>query len=79
MSVTVKGYFQVATERAVLIEVDGEEMWFPFSQITDDSMIDDMIERDDYVEIEVSDWIAEQKGLAGPTERDDFLDLGDDQ
>ena len=49
------------TAKALLIKMaDGEEMWFPQSQITDDSEV--------YAEghegtLEVTEWIAKEKGL----------------
>ena len=53
---TLKGVeIKAETAKAILIEVDEEEIWIPLSQITD---------RDDDVgEITMSAWIAREKGL----------------
>mgnify|MGYP001190379444 CR=1 FL=1 len=47
------------TDNAVLIEVDGDNHWIPLSQVK--SMHFNMHEKGTIV---ISDWIAEQKGLA---------------
>lgn len=49
------------TEKALLVDIDGEEHWLPKSQIHDDSEV--------YAEggegvLVITEWIAEQKGLA---------------
>lgn len=49
-----------ATEKAILVEVGGEEMWVPQSQIDDDSEVWE--ERQEGTLI-VSEWWAERKGL----------------
>lgn len=50
------------TDRAFkLILDDGEEVWMPKSQVSDP---DDYQEGDTNVSMSVTDWIAEQKGLA---------------
>jgi hypothetical protein len=58
MSVTVECTRKHETDNAVLIVVDGEDVWIPLSQV--DSMHFDG--RGDG-SIVVSDWIAKQKGL----------------
>lgn len=51
-----------ATGKAFLLVLeDGEQVWMPFSQIAD---VDDYAEGDEDVTISVTEWIAEQKGLA---------------
>jgi len=58
-----------ASERAVKVRLpDEEEVWFPFSQIDEES-IPDMFGGDELrsgaeVKISVTEWIAKQKGLA---------------
>jgi len=44
-----------ATEKSVLLIVDGEKVWLPFTQIKD-------FDADDQVVV-CSEWIAEEKGL----------------
>jgi hypothetical protein len=53
------------TSKAVCVMCDGEEMWFPDSQISDDSDIHVGcdFERGEEGVITVSEWIAKQKGL----------------
>lgn len=57
------GYYDIGgtllkeTEEAILLDVDGDEVWLPKSQIEFDG------ERGDYIEVEVPDWLSEQKGL----------------
>ncbi|MGD2215169.1 MAG: hypothetical protein PVJ64_00380 [Gemmatimonadales bacterium] len=48
---------------AVLVEIDEEEYWIPYSQIHDDSEICSQSERGEEGQIIISEWIAEQKGL----------------
>lgn len=45
---------------ALLVAVDGKEVWIPQSQIDDDSEVFEVGNRGELV---VSQWIAEQKGL----------------
>jgi hypothetical protein len=58
MSVTVECVRKHETDNAVLIDVDGEDVWIPLSQV--ESMHFDA--RGDG-SIVISDWIAQQKGL----------------
>jgi hypothetical protein len=48
------------TEKAILVEVEGEQFWIPQSQVEDDSEVYKAGTEGDLV---ISDWIAEQKGL----------------
>jgi hypothetical protein len=48
------------TDKALLVEIDGDEHWIPKSQIDDDS---EVYQEGDEGELVVSLWIAEQKGL----------------
>ena len=45
-----------ASDKAVLIEIDEEDFWLPYSQIVD--------WRPEENSVEITEWIAEQKGLA---------------
>lgn len=47
------------TEKAVQIEVDGEEFWLPRSQLFDD----DELPETGSVRIKMASWIAKAKGL----------------
>lgn len=47
------------TEKALLVEVDGEQTWVPRSQVDDDS---EVWEDGQEGTLTVSRWIAEQKG-----------------
>lgn len=48
------------SEKAVLVRIEGEELWIPKSQIRDDS---EVYQKDDEGFLVMSEWIAEQKGL----------------
>lgn len=48
------------TDRALLVEIDGEEHWIPKSQILDDS---EVYEEGGEGVLVVTTWIAKQKGL----------------
>ena len=49
-----------ATERAFLVRIEGEEHWFPQSQICDDS---EVYKAGDEGTLVITRWIAQQKGL----------------
>lgn len=53
---------EVETERAILVEIEGEKVWVPKSQIHDDSEV--YSKRSGGGVLIVSRWWAEQKGLA---------------
>lgn len=48
------------TDKALLVEIDGDEHWIPKSQIDDDS---EVYQEGDEGELVVSMWLAEQKGI----------------
>lgn len=48
------------TDKALLCDIGGEEMWLPKSQIAD---ADDYCDGDEDVEIAITDWLAKEKGL----------------
>lgn len=54
---------KAVTERAILFVIEGEEVWIPLSQIAE-------ADRDQYEggdgegSVSITDWIANQKGLA---------------
>jgi hypothetical protein len=49
------------TDAALLVDVDGEETWFPKSHISEESEVQ---HEGDAGTLIVTRWIAEQKGLA---------------
>jgi len=49
------------TDKALLCEIEGEEMWIPKSQIQDDS---EVFAEGDEGDLIISEWIAKEKGLA---------------
>lgn len=55
----IGGIFLQETEDAILLEVDGDSIWLPKSQIE----YDESTERGDYMEVAVPDWLCDQKGL----------------
>lgn len=63
MPVSVDATVIRETELAVLVEVDGEEVWIPDSQIDDDSEIYVGAGEGTEGVLVVNDWIAKQKGL----------------
>jgi hypothetical protein len=48
------------TDKAILVEIDGEEYWIPQSQVDDDS---EVYQEGDKGVLVISHWIAVQKGL----------------
>ena len=62
MSVTIQGDYVLHTDKAVLLNIDGEEIWLPNSQIEECEPFDTLTEGESTT-LEISDWIAEQKGL----------------
>jgi hypothetical protein len=48
------------TDKAFLVEIDGDEVWLPFSQVAD---FNDYAEGDEDLELSVTEWIANEKGL----------------
>lgn len=49
-----------STEKALLVQIDGEEHWIPHSQIDDDS---EVYKAGDAGELVISEWIAKEKKL----------------
>jgi len=52
------------TQKALLVDIDGQEMWIPFSQIYEHDGNLDYIQKHTKINLVLSGWIAEQKGLA---------------
>ena len=52
-----------STDKAVLVEIDGDKEWIPISQIRDASVDLDELEKGDPVTITIPEWLAEEKGL----------------
>lgn len=50
------------TERAMLVHIDGEEVWLPLSGVAD---ADDYMPGDQNVTLSIRDWLAREKGLEG--------------
>jgi hypothetical protein len=50
-----------ATDKALLCDINDDEIWIPQSQIDDDS---EVFQEGDEGTLVISLWIAEQKGLA---------------
>lgn len=50
-----------ATDKAILVSVQGAELWIPQSHVTDDS---EVYQAGDEGTLVITKWIAEQKGLA---------------
>jgi hypothetical protein len=48
------------TEKALLVEIGGEELWIPKSQIHDDS---EVYREGDTGKLVITEWIAREKGL----------------
>ena len=48
------------TDKALLCDVDGEEVWIPKSQIQDDS---EVTEKGDMGILAIPAWLADEKGL----------------
>ena len=48
------------TGRALLCEIEGEQIWIPQSQIDEDS---EVYQEGDEGTLVITEWIAEQKGL----------------
>ena len=57
--VRVYGKKKTETEKAVLVEIDGEDYWLPKSQIKGS-----VTQANDDYECEIPLWLAEKKGLA---------------
>jgi hypothetical protein len=49
-----------ATERAILVEIEGEDHWIPLSQVDDDS---EVYKSGDQGTLVVSHWFAVKEGL----------------
>jgi hypothetical protein len=50
------------TDAAFLLDIDGEEIWVPKSQVADAR---DYVKGDENVSMSITEWIARQKGLEG--------------
>jgi len=61
--VEVVGKYVHHTEKALLVDIDGQEMWIPFSQIYEHDATLDYIQKHTKINLVISSWIAEQKDL----------------
>ena len=50
-----------ATSKALLCDIDGEEVWIPKSQIIEDES--EVWDEDDEGTLVITEWIAKEKGL----------------
>jgi len=48
------------TDKAILVDIEGDEHWIPISQVDDDS---EVYSRGDIGDLVISEWIAKQKDL----------------
>jgi hypothetical protein len=62
-TVTIDVVVKRVSERAVLVETDGEDIWIPKSQIDADAS-EVKLEKGEAGVLTITKWIAEQKGLA---------------
>jgi len=61
-TIEVEGVFLHETDKAVLLDVDGEDVWLPFSEIEElDTTTLDGAEFRTYL---VPEWLAIKKGIA---------------
>jgi hypothetical protein len=64
---TVSGEIVAVTDKAVLLKIDDDtQEWFPFSLLDSGDFDNPMEARDiigEMVDIEIPEWLAEQKGL----------------
>lgn len=61
--VDVEGIFKAATDKAVLIECQGQDIWIPKSEIIDSDPEIDSLERGDKVTLTIPKWLAQVKEL----------------
>lgn len=59
--IQISVWVKKATEKALLVEVDGEEVWLPRSQIVEDES--EALEEGDTGTLAITQWIAREKGL----------------
>jgi hypothetical protein len=52
-----------ATEKALKVDYEGEEIWIPYSQVDDDSEIYKKEQVGETGELVISEWLAKEKGL----------------
>ena len=48
------------TDKAMLVEIDGEDVWLPLSQVDNPSRFD---EHDEDITVSITSWLANEKGL----------------
>ena len=58
----VTGVYVRQTEKGVLLNIEGEEVWLPKSQLTKISP-DGPCKEGDTTEVEVPEWLAADKGI----------------
>lgn len=50
------------TDKALLVQTEGEELWIPKSQIHDDSEVFDAEDNNEGL-LAIPEWLAEEKGI----------------
>ena len=49
------------TDKAVLVEYEGDEVWIPLSQVDSEKVLEHTV--GDIVDIDIPEWLAIKKGL----------------
>lgn len=57
--IPIEGVYKANTEKAVCINIKGEDIWFPLSQVETPDL--DEFERGAEIEIDVPRWLCEEK------------------
>lgn len=57
----IEGVVEHITKKAVLMEINGDKHWIPFSVIFEDDLAE--LEVDECMEINVADWFVAKEGL----------------
>jgi hypothetical protein len=61
MKVTIDDVIcKAETDRAILVEIEGDDFWIPQSQVDDDS---EVWRKGDEGTLVITEWIAKQKGI----------------
>mgnify|MGYP007032657873 CR=1 FL=1 len=66
-NVTVSGEFQTQSEKAICLRVEDEDFWFPKSQMGPHERLDSggdfQSMRGEEIDIEIPQWLADDKGV----------------
>lgn len=66
MSVTIRAVFLRGTNKAIMVDHEGTEMWLPRSQLLE---APEGMDRHGQYELKLTDWIAKEKGITLDEER----------